>query len=336
MGEWSYFSSRSTGKGRSIHKRENNFEQQIIFDENEFVNDVTDFIISPSHQIAMLIADVNGNDRFNIYIVTIPYDGEYIDIIENVSPVATWGSDDSCVYYIALDHRFREYQLWRRDITEKADVLLLEETDESFSLSVEKSLSNTYLFLNSEARNCTHTRYINLLAYDNVITDISPRIKNNMYKIVHHRNSFVFLWKNSEDESFKLISKSIELSEWKYSLDRLFQSNEHRIFENIFAFKKNIVILGRENFRQCAWVLETREKQGHIYVYDWRMIFREDKIYSINVRWDNKKYDTSTIRFDYSSFLIPYHVLEYNFVSHKTKILKKQNVPNVLVLTFQT
>ena len=84
------------------------------------------------------------------------------DVIRGVYYGSAWAADSRTFFYVRPDAAMRPYQVWRHVLGTPTDqdVLVLQEDDEHFELSVEPTKSERYLVFTSTSQVTSESRFV--------------------------------------------------------------------------------------------------------------------------------------------------------------------------------
>ena len=156
-GPWWYYSRTEEGKSYPIHCRrpavdpgeappvalEHHDDEQVIFDENVEAGD-SDFFsvgvlsVSPDHRTLAVGVDSKGDERLVLSFRRLDGAASPNESITDVSYGFAWAADSTHAFFTRVDEAWRPHQLWRHALGQdpSADVLVLEEPDARFNVSV--------------------------------------------------------------------------------------------------------------------------------------------------------------------------------------------------------
>ncbi len=119
-------------------------DEQVLLDENalaeglEFL-EVANLTVSPDHRRLAYGTDTTGGEVFTLSFHALA-DGaeETPEVVAGTSYGLAWSADSTAVFYTRADAAMRPFQVWRHRLgtDPSTDVLVLEEPDEQFTLSV--------------------------------------------------------------------------------------------------------------------------------------------------------------------------------------------------------
>jgi oligopeptidase B len=148
-GYW-YYARTETGKAYPIHCRKKgslDAPEEVLLDENllaeghEFF-DLGDAEVSPNDRLLAYTADFDGSEQYTLYIKDLETGELLQDRVEKIADDIEWCNDNSTVYYVRLDEEtHRPWQMFRHRLgtPEAADVLVIQEEDEAYFLSMGKT-----------------------------------------------------------------------------------------------------------------------------------------------------------------------------------------------------
>jgi len=156
--DYYYYSRTVEGQAYSIFCRKYqslDADEEILLDQNKLAEGHEYFSlgtlsISPNQQILAYAVDNNGSEQYTLYFLDLATRKLYPEAIADTYYSFAWGNDNQTAFYTKLDDANRPYQLWRHTLgsSPSDDVLVYQEDDESFFLSVGKTRSRAYILLN--------------------------------------------------------------------------------------------------------------------------------------------------------------------------------------------
>lgn len=334
-GPYFYYSRTETGKSYGIfcRKRESlDAQEEVLLDQNELAAEHSFFslgttAISPSHQYLAYSTDINGSESYTLQIKDVLAGTLFPEAIEKVSEVV-WANDNRTLFYVCIDDAHRPFQLWRHQLgTDPAtDVLLYEESDEGFYLDVDRTRSSAYILVSSDSKITSEVRYLSADEPQGQLQLIQARIPGVEYSVYHHPGhpsqggSDQFLIVTNENAiNFKLMATLVSQPEQEH-WQTVIPHREDVMLKAIDVFADYVVRYERENG------LPTIHVQGipsstHPMPNARRLTFPEPTymVYGGSM----PEFDTTTLRFTYTSLTTPSSVFDYDMKTH-TRELKKE------------
>ena len=119
--------------------------------------------VSPDNTRVAFAVDFTGGREFRIFVRTIA-SGEIVDPgIDNASSDLVFAADSDTLFYVRNERTtLRSYQVWRHRLgsNPKSDVLVYEESDPTFSVSIDRSTSRKFILLDIDEELTSEFRYL--------------------------------------------------------------------------------------------------------------------------------------------------------------------------------
>ncbi len=142
--------------------------EEVLLDGNELAQGHEYFDLgfverSPDQNLLAYAADYTGAELFELCFRDLATGHDLADVLHDVYYGAAWSADSTTFFYVMPDAAVRPYQVWRHRLgTPSAqDILVLQEDDERFELSVEPTKSERYIIFSShEPGHCRAVRFL--------------------------------------------------------------------------------------------------------------------------------------------------------------------------------
>ncbi len=278
------------------------------------------FEVSDDHRYAAIAEDTVGR-RINEIRILDTQTGEYLpDLIANASNPMAWSANGQYLFYLNKDlETLLGYQLMRHKLgtDSAADVLVYEETDNTYYNWISRSRSKDYLVLFHQN---TDTTEVKLLAADDPLGPFKPFLPREIgheYDIDHAGDRF-YIRTNWQAENFRLMSVKLEDSADKSRWQEVIPHRDDAMIRDFQAFDNWLVIGERKDGLRKVRV---RAHDGNTDRY-------LDAAEEAYVMWldTNVSTHTDTIRYGFSSLVTPRQVWETDLISGQTRLLKAQRV----------
>jgi oligopeptidase B len=163
--------------------------------------------VSPDNARVAFAVDFTGGREFRIFVRTIAT-GETVDQgIENASSDIVFAAAGDTLFYIRNEPMtLRAYQVWRHRIGSKPsnDVLIYEENDATFDISLGLSGSQSFILLNISEERTSEYRYLPTSRPTDELKIIEPRRQGVIYDVDHVGDHF-FIRTNLGAPDFRLM-----------------------------------------------------------------------------------------------------------------------------------
>ncbi len=324
--DYYYYSRTEEGQAYPIFCRKYqslDAAEEILLDENELAKDEDFFSlgvasISPNQQILAYSTDTTGAEQYTLFFLDLKTRSLYLETIANTYYSFAWGNDDRTVFYTKVDSANRPYQLWRHTLGNNPDddVLVYQEDNESYYLSVGKTRSRAYILLDLSSKITSELHYLDANNPGGEFQPFQPRQTGIEYSIEHHSDRF-YIVTNESAINFKLMSTPVERTD-KSNWQTVIPHREDVMLEGIDAFADYLVIYEQQEGLPTARIqtLATGEMT--------QLSFPEPT-YSF-YGGNNPEFETTKFRFGYSSLTTPSSVFDYDLTTGERELKKETEV----------
>jgi oligopeptidase B len=166
------------------------------------------WIVSSNNKRIAFTVDFQGNREYRIFVRSLPTGPVVDEGIENAASTIVFAGDSEILFYIRNEPQtVRSFQLWRHRVGSDAtsDVLVYEEKDPTFNISLNLSKSRKFLLLNIEGEHTTEVRYLKVDSPTGPLKVIEPRRRGVVYDVDHTSDTF-FIRTNLDAPDFRLMS----------------------------------------------------------------------------------------------------------------------------------
>jgi oligopeptidase B len=275
--------------------------------------------ISENQRILAFATDDVGRRKYTIRFLDLET-GEYLDdVIPDVTPNLVWAADDETLFYTRQDpETLRWYQVYRHTLgTDPAeDVLVYEESDEEFSVSVGRTKSRDLLYITAYQTLSTEYRYLPAAEPAGDFRVILPREADHEYSMDHYRDHFYFRT-NDDAPNFRLVRAPMDTPE-RGSWEEIIPHRDDVLLEGFDIFSDHLVAEERRNGLVRLRVMPWSGGEEHYIEFDdpaW-MAFTTA----------NLEYDTPVLRFGYTSMTTPFSTYDYDMETRERTLLKRTEV----------
>lgn len=323
-----YITRFETGQDYPIFSRKKgslSAEEEIMFNCNEMAKGHAYFklgglSISPDNKFASFGLDLVGRRIYTIQVKNLETNEILADKIENATGGSVWANDNKTIFYVKQDEvTLRSDKVFRHKINSDSttDVLVFDETDDTFNVSISKEKSRKYIVIGSGSTLTTEYRILNSDNPDGEFEVFQPRVRGLEYSISHYEDSFYILTNKDKATNFKLMKTPENKTAKKYWVD-LIPHREDVLLEDIEIFKNYLVVEERSNglnhIRIIPWNGEP----------DYYLPFGSETYNAYTTT--NIDFDTDVLRYSYQSLATPSSVIDFNMKTQTKEILKEQQV----------
>ena len=277
--------------------------------------------VSPDNQRLAVAEDYLSRRQYDIRFKDLRDDSWAEEVLENTSGNFEWANDSSTVYYVRKHAKtLLPYQVYRHVVGSdpQQDVLIYEEQDDTFYVSLEKTTSERFILIHLSSTTTSEILLLDADSADSKPQMFVPRRKDHEYAIDHYRQHF-YIRSNKNGKNFGLY-QSVQADEQQW--------------QELIAPRTDVMLEGFSLFRDWLVVEEriaglTQLRQIHWHSGEEKSIAFNDPTY---VTWlaYNPDPETALLRYGYSSMTTPTTLYELNLDSGKREQLKQQEVKNFM------
>ena len=323
-GEYLYWAAFTEGKEYPIHKRKHQKTQkeEIFLNTNELAEgkdhyDLGDLQVSPNHKILAYAEDQKGSENYDIHFKNLETGKELDQFISGVNADFVWANDNKTLFYIDKDKTtLRSYRVFRYDIYSGKKEMIFEEKDEAYSVALEKTISEEYIFIGSISSTTMEWHFLPADKPNDSFTLFLKREKDHRYIIDYGEGFFYILTNKEEAYNFKLMKTSIhDLSP--------------SAWEGVIPHNKEAYIESFENFKEFIALEIRTDGYKEIYLLNKKTFAIEKIPFPDPICYclldSNEEYDTKNLRVKMSSLIRPSAIYHYNYDTKKLEL--KQQTP---------
>src|ERR1019366_8900785 len=133
--------------------------EEVLLDGNQLAQGHDYFELgflehSPDQNVIAYTVDFTGAELFELRFRDLRTGSELEDVLKDVYYGAAWAADGGTFFYVKTDAAMRPFQVWRHRLgtSPDQDVVVLQEDDERFELSVEPTKSERYIVFSSTSQ----------------------------------------------------------------------------------------------------------------------------------------------------------------------------------------
>lgn len=323
-----YITRFETGKDYPIYSRKKGSltaNEEILFNCNDLAKGQTYFqlgglSVSPDNKFASFGIDTVGRRIYTIQFKNLETGKILSDTIENATGSSVWANDNKTIFYTRQDKvTLRSDKVFKHKLATEAaeDVLVFNEKDDTFNVSVGKEKSKKYIVIGSGSTLTTEYRILNSDNPDGEFVVFQPRVRGLEYSISHFGDSFYIMTNKDKATNFKLMKtpeNATEKENWK----------------DVIAHRKDVLLEDIEIFRNYLVVEERSNGLNHIRIMPWSgegeyyLPFGSETYSAYTTT--NVDFDTDILRYSYQSLATPSSVIDFNMKNKEKEIKKEQQV----------
>jgi oligopeptidase B len=325
--DYFYYTRYEEGKEYAIYARKRGSldqPEEIMLDANilaqghEFFS-IGGWAVSAGQDLLAYAVDTQGRRVHTTYLKNLTTGELLRDVLSNVTENLTWANDNKTLFYGRQDETtLRQYQIYRHVVgtDPAADQLVYQEDDETFVAYIFRTKSKKFLMIVSSQTISQEYRYLDADHPSGQFKIFLPREREHEYYVDHFQDRFI-IRTNSEAKNFRLMSTPVEKPERQH-------------WQEIIPYREDVYLGDFELFKEHLVLEERARGLTQIRVIPWSggagyYLEFEEPAYRANVGV-NLEFETTTLRFDYTSMKTPLSIYDYDMVSRQRTLLKREEV----------
>ncbi|MGF1599521.1 MAG: S9 family peptidase [Acidimicrobiales bacterium] len=299
--------------------------EEVVLDENVEAGDddffdVGPFDVSNDHTLLFWGWDRTGDERFTATVRDLRTGRDLDERLEDVSTSSAWSSDGRTLFYVRPDEANRPYQVWRHRLgtSQDDDVCVFTEPDERFFVGVGLEKDKSYIQIGASSK---VTDEVLVIPADDPEAEprlVAGRRQGVEYSVAHRHDRFVILTNDRGAENFKVVTAPDDdpgPERWE-DLEGL--ADPSIMISDIDVDADHLVLFeraaGQTRLRVRRWddgaVTEIEQREVPSTVWPGA----------------NPSFETTTLRYGYSSMVTPPSVYLADLVTGERRLLKQQEV----------
>jgi oligopeptidase B len=321
-----YYTRYSVGKEYPIYCRRKASpaaEEEIMLNVNVLaaghkLYKATGLTVSPDNRVLAFGVDTAGDRMYTVFFKDLAAGKMLPDEIPGTSAEVAWAADGRTVFYTTNDATVRAYRLMRHILGEplERDVVLLQEADVKFELSLKLSKSRKYVLVGSSSETSSEYRYLDSSNPQGELVVFQARTPNLLYWVEHGGEKF-YIRTDLNAPNFRLM----EADPGKTAKENWRPVVAYRpsvLLEEFDVFKGYLVLVERAGGLPRLRVIGLSGGKD-------RTVAFEDAAYDAGLEM-NPRFESRTLRFHYSSPIVPSSIYEYDMPSGTKTLLKRDQV----------
>ncbi|MEO1406046.1 MAG: S9 family peptidase, partial [Pseudomonadota bacterium] len=221
--------------------------------------------------------------------------------------------------WVERNENGRSCAVHKRKLHENTDTLIYREEDEGFFVGVGKSQSGEVIFVTANDHTTSEWRWLDARSSDDELNLIAERERGHEYSVCHHDGAFLILTNRDGAVDFKIMRSELtntDPSAWA----EIVPHQTGTLILDLFSLKNFLIRLERSEGLPRIIIRERTNGAEHAIDF-------EEAAYSLGLS-GGYEFDTSTMRFSYSSPTTPGQAFDYDIESRERTLLKTQEVPS--------
>jgi oligopeptidase B len=327
-GAYAYFRKFREGGQHELFGRmpRHGGEHEIILDGDELAAKHDYFKFggarhSPNHRLEAWSADVKGSEYFTIRVRDWSTGKDLDDLVEETDGGAVWSADSNAFFYVKLDDNHRPMQVWlhRLGTPQANDLLVYEEQDAGWFTHIHESTSGRFCVIAGGDHETSEQRLIDLSDVTAPPRLVAAREDGVQYSLAD-RGDELFILTNADGAiDFKIVTAPLtapKRANWRDLIP--YRAGVYVMDIDLYA--GHLVRLERSNALPAIVIRDLKTSDEHAIAFD-------EAAYSLDTM-GSYEFDTTNLRFSYSSMTTPSEVYDYDMASRERILRKRQEIPS--------
>lgn len=325
-GDYYYYSRTFEGSQYRAHCRKRggrDGSEEIILDENALAKGHRYFRlgglrVSPDHRYLAFAVDTNGSETYRLRIKDLTTGKLLPDEIRNTYYGLEWSNDNRTIFYTTLDEAKRPDKVHRHTLGTPAadDVTVHHEEDDAYHVSLGKTRSKRFILVEMDSQITSEVRVIDADAPAGAARTIHPREHGVEYAVAHHGEHF-YITTNDQAVNFRLMRAPVA-DPSKANWSEVIPHRPAVKLDGVDAFRGHLAVYEREDGLRRIRIRRLSDGSDHVIEFD-------EPVYTVRPG-ENREFDTTTLRFSYTSMVTPPSVFDYDMEGRSRQLMKREEV----------
>ena len=276
---------------------------------------------SSDHARLLWAYDDKGSEFYTLKVRDIASGADLPDIVSDTGGGGVWTAANDGFFYTHVDANHRPSKILFHALGDDAgnDRLVYEETDPGFFMNVGGTRTNDWILISINDHETSEYRLIPAAEPAAEPKVVRARELGVQYDLEEGGDVFFILTNLDGAKDFKVMTAPAADPRPENWTD-LVPHEPGRLILAVMAFRDHLIRLERRDGLPRIVVRERATGEEH-------SIFFDEEAYSLGLI-GSLEYDTTVIRFSYSSMTTPSQVFDYDMATRERTLLKTQEVPS--------
>ncbi len=303
--------------------------REVLLDANDLAKNHEYFDLngadhSDDHRYLAYAADYEGSEYDTIRIRDLATGVDLADEIIEVSGGVCWAKDGSFLY-VKLDEHHRPSKIYRHVLgtRQSDDTLIYEEKDSAFYAGLGRSDTGDLIVISSGDHQTEESWFVDAGNPLGHLTCVAPRIVEHEYSLNDH-GPWLFITTNTDGAEDFQIMRVAKDNPARENWEVVVPHEPGRLILHVETFKHFLVRMERRNALDRIVITEL-DDQGHLGAS--HEVSVDEEAYSLSIL-TGYEFDTTTLRFAYSSPTTPAQVFDYDMRTKERTLRKTEEIPS--------
>ncbi len=283
--------------------------------------DLGDTAHSGDHKLLAYATDDKGSELYTIRIRDLATGATLADEIADTRGGIVWARDHKTLFYVKVDANQRPRDVYRHTVGTPAasDVLVYCEPDAGFFVGVSHTQSQRFLLIDIHDHETSEVHLIDGDAPASAPRLVAPRRKGHQYGVEHHGERLIITTNSNDAADFRVVEAPVANpgeDQWR----EILAHKPGRLIIDVAVLANHMARLEREDSLPRIVITRLSDGAEHAIAFD-------EEAYSLGMS-SGYEFDTTRIRFTYSSMTTPAETTDYDMETRVRTLRKRQEVPS--------
>lgn len=299
-------------------------EEEVLLDVDKMAVghpyfSATGFSVSPNNKLMAFGIDTISRREYTLFVKNLETGTLYKEEIKGTTGAVAWANDNKTFFYTSknpvtlLTEKIKKHEL---GVDTRKDETVYEEQDKSNYIGVGRAKSGKFIYIYSGATTSSETRFIDADQPNDAFKVFQLRMKDVLYDVTALEDRFLIVT-NKDALNFKLMECPLDetgVEHWK----EVIPHRKDVLLEGVDEFKDFIVVSERRDGLTQLNIRNLRTGEEHYLDFG-------EAAYTAYTQ-ANMEYNTSTVRYGYTSLTTPSSTFDYEMGDKNKTLLKQQEV----------
>ncbi|MBB6509014.1 oligopeptidase B [Rhizobium soli] len=265
--------------------------------------------------------DDKGSEYFTLRVRDLSTGEDMSDLLENTAGGGVWAPDGKSFFYTLQDENHRPSKVFHHILgtPQSDDRLVFEEKDPGFFMGVGGSLLDDVIYLDIHDHETSEYRLIPTSDLTAEPKLVAAREEGIEYSMTEGGDVFYILTNDGDAKDFKIVEAPFA-APGKENWKEIVPHEPGRLIISHMAYEQHLIWLQRNQGLPEIIIRDRRTGEEHSIAF-------AEEAYSLGLS-GAAEYDSTVIRFSYSSMTTPTQLYDYDMVSRTRTLLKTQEIPS--------
>ena len=276
---------------------------------------------APDHaQLAWSVDDA-GSELYSIRTRALSDGVDRPDIVHETDGAIVWSADSRAFYYVRVDENHRTAQVFRHEIGDDPanDRLIVEEPDGAWFVAISESRCSRFAIVSIRGHDASECWLIDLRDAATPPRLVAPREAGLRYDVEPHGDQLYILNNADGADDFRISIAPLNAphrANWR----DVVAYRQGAMIVAMTVYARFLVWLVRENSLPRIVVRDLASNNEHSIAFD-------EEAYALELE-PGLEFDTTTLRFSYSSMTTPEETWDYDMAARTRILRKRQEIPS--------